>query len=125
MTLVQATKSYFLRWRDFQGRSSRSEYWWAVLSVFVISSLLGFFVGFFGALAGLSMTTIQLLIVPIQIFLTIASVALVIRRLHDTDRSGWWYLIFLTIIGIFVLVIWYCQKGTEGENRFGKDPLLD
>ena len=64
-------------------------------------------------------------IVPIQIFLTIASVALVIRRLHDTDRSGWWYLIFLTIIGIFVLVIWYCQKGTEGENRFGKDPLLD
>ena len=125
MTLVQATKSYFLRWRDFQGRSSRSEYWWAVLSVFVISSLLGFVVGFFGALAVLSMTTIQLLIVPIQIFLTIASVALVIRRLHDTDRSGWWYLIFLTIIGIFVLVIWYCQKGTEGENRFGKDPLLD
>ena len=62
---------------------------------------------------------------PIQIFLTIASFALVIRRLHDTDRSGWWYFIFLTIIGILVLIIWYCQKGTDGENRFGKDPLLD
>ena len=125
MTFVQATKSYFLRWKDFQGRSSRSEYWWAVLSVTLISALLGFIVGFFGAMAGLSMTTTQLLLVPIQIFLTIASFALVIRRLHDTDRSGWWYFIFLTVIGILVLIIWYCQKGTDGENRFGKDPLLD
>ena len=125
MTFVQATKSYFLRWKDFHGRSSRSEYWWAVLSVTIISALLGFIVGFFGALAGLPMTTIQLLLVPIQIFLTIASFALVIRRLHDTDRSGWWYFIFLTVIGIIVLIIWYCQKGTDGENRFGKDPLLD
>ena len=125
MTFVQATKSYFLRWKDFQGRSSRSEYWWAVLSVTLISALLGFIVGFFGAMAGLSMITTQLLLVPIQIFLTIASFALVIRRLHDTDRSGWWYFIFLTVIGILVLIIWYCQKGTDGENRFGKDPLLD
>ena len=46
-----------------------------------------------------------------------------VRRLHDTDRSGWWYLIVLTIIGIIPLIIWFCTRGTIGENRFGPDPL--
>ena len=53
----------------------------------------------------------------------IASLALSVRRLHDIDRSGWWVMIPLTIIGIFVLIYWFCKRGDEGENRFGADPL--
>jgi uncharacterized membrane protein YhaH (DUF805 family) len=46
-----------------------------------------------------------------------------IRRLHDIGRSGWWVLIALTVIGIFVLLYWACKKGTPGPNSFGADPF--
>jgi uncharacterized membrane protein YhaH (DUF805 family) len=66
---------------------------------------------------------VLLLIVIFSLFLTIASLALVVRRLHDTNKSGWWYLIIFTIIGVLPLLYWYCKKGDEGENRFGSNPL--
>ena len=51
--------------------------------------------------------------------------AVMIRRLHDVNRSGWWILINLTIIGIIPFTYWLFMKvGDEGENRFGSDPLL-
>ena len=46
-----------------------------------------------------------------------------VRRLHDRNKSGWWYLLCFTIIGAIPLLVWLCQKGTTGENRFGPDPL--
>jgi uncharacterized membrane protein YhaH (DUF805 family) len=51
------------------------------------------------------------------------SLAVAARRLHDTDRTAWWLLLALTGIGIFVLLVWFCFKGTPGPNRFGPDPL--
>jgi uncharacterized membrane protein YhaH (DUF805 family) len=43
--------------------------------------------------------------------------------LHDTDRSGWWILIgIIPLLGLILLLIWYCSKGTTGPNRFGPDP---
>ncbi len=45
------------------------------------------------------------------------------RRLHDTDRSGFWQLLLLTLVGIFVLIVWWCFKGTSGANQYGPDPL--
>lgn len=54
------------------------------------------------------------------------TVAVTVRRLHDTNRSGWWYLLsFIPLIGDLVLFIFMCLKGTEGENRFGKDPKTE
>ena len=50
--------------------------------------------------------------------------AVMIRRLHDVNRSGWWILISLTIIGIIPFVYWTCiKKSDENENRFGSNPL--
>ena len=47
-----------------------------------------------------------------------------VRRLHDTDRSGWWLLlVFVPIIGVLVLLYWFVSRGTQGTNRFGTDPL--
>ena len=131
MNFTDAVKAYFLKWNDFRSRSSRSEYWWATLFVTLASIPVGFIIGFvIGILfltAGFSETTMEIVVgivmLPIQIFIIIASTCLVIRRLHDVDKSGWWYLIIFTIIGIIPLLIWYCSKGTDGDNRFGKDPL--
>jgi uncharacterized membrane protein YhaH (DUF805 family) len=46
-----------------------------------------------------------------------------VRRLHDVNRSGWWLLIELTVIGILLILFWCCKKGDEGENRFGPKPI--
>ena len=131
MSFTNAVKAYFLKWNDFRSRSSRSEYWWATLFVtlagFPLGFIVGFVIGFLSVTAGFSETTMEnvlaIVILPVQIFIIISSTCLVIRRLHDVDRSGWWYLIIFTIVGMIPLLIWYCTKGTEGDNRFGKDPL--
>lgn len=123
MNFVQAVKSYFIRWNDFKGRSSRSEYWWATLFTYLVIILLQvvqlMLVQAESVLALLAMITILVFL----LFLTIASFAVMVRRLHDVNRSGWWFLIYFTIIGIFVLLYWYVQKGDEADNRYGSDPL--
>ena len=54
----------------------------------------------------------------------IPDLAVTVRKLHDTDSSGWWILLgLIPFIGIIVLIVWWCQKGTRGYNRFGADPL--
>ena len=131
MNFTDAVKAYFLKWNDFRSRSSRSEYWWATLFVtlasYPVGFIIGFVIGFSFSIAGFSETTMEIVVgivmLPIQIFIIIASTCLAIRRLHDVNKSGWWYLIIFTIIGIIPLLIWYCSKGTDGDNRFGKDPL--
>ena len=55
--------------------------------------------------------------------LFIPGIAVAVRRLHDTDRSGWWFLLAFTVIGILLLFYWYVQPGTQGMNRYGYDPL--
>ena len=105
MNFIDAFKAYFFKWNDFRGRSSRSEYWWATLLVSLASLPAGFivgaFIGFMLAIAGFSETTMEVVlgiaILPLQIFMTIASTCLIIRRLHDVDRSGWWYLLIFTL----------------------------
>ena len=131
MSFSNAVKAYFLKWNDFRTRSSRSEYWWAtifvVLASYPVGGAIGGLIGFTFALAGFSESAILIALLiamlPVQLFIITASTCLVIRRLHDVDRSGWWYLIIFTIVGTIPLFIWYCTKGTEGDNRFGKDPL--
>ncbi len=57
------------------------------------------------------------------LILFLPGLAMWVRRLHDIDRTGWWLLIALTIIGVILLIVWACMKGTSGSNRFGHDPL--
>ncbi len=55
--------------------------------------------------------------------LFLPGLAVTVRRLHDTDRRGWWILLgLIPIIGIIVLIVFYCTAGTPGPNRFGPDP---
>ena len=123
MNFSQAVSSFFARWKDFNGRSSRSEYWWATLFITLTSIFTNILTLFLG-LSGSIVAIIGLLFIVIfSLFLAIASLSLVVRRLHDTNKSGWWYLIIFTIIGVLLLLYWYCKKGDEGENRFGSIPL--
>jgi uncharacterized membrane protein YhaH (DUF805 family) len=131
MGFIEATKNYFIKWKDFDSRVSRSEYWWGTLGAMIISLLLGFaigvVVGFGGATLGYSLDAIQsfidIVLLPWYLFSFIAGLSLIARRLHDVNKSGWWFLIFFTIVGMLFLIYWYCKKGDAGDNRFGKNPL--
>ncbi|MDO8584358.1 MAG: DUF805 domain-containing protein [bacterium] len=107
------------KYADFSGRARRKEYWLFMLFHFVIVLFLMIFVmtlGRVGILFGL--------IYAAYIFGTfIPSLAVVVRRLHDTNRSGWWYFIsFVPFVGGVVLLVFTCLDGDKGANQFGADP---
>ena len=131
MNFVDATKAYFFKWKDFDARISRSEFWYGNLGALFVSIIIGAVVGviggFFGAMMdqaidSITMTTNRLL-VPFYLIFMVAGLSLVVRRLHDIDKSGWWYLILLTVIGGLILCYWFCKKGDAEDNRFGPNSL--
>jgi uncharacterized membrane protein YhaH (DUF805 family) len=105
----------------FSGRASRSEYWWYTLFyviVLVVLAIVDVVTGLFHAESGFG-----LLSGLFSIATLLPTVAVTVRRLHDTDRSAWWLLLFLVpLVGLLLLVL-LARKGTEGDNRFGSDPL--
>ncbi len=117
MGFTEAVRSVVVeRYADFQGRSPRSEFWWFALFYL----LLGLAIGMVSAI---SETLGGLVNLVVTIGLLVPSLAVSIRRLHDTDRTGWWILLYLVpLIGTIVLIVFFVQRGTDGENRFGPDP---
>jgi uncharacterized membrane protein YhaH (DUF805 family) len=122
MNFGDSIKSGFNRYFDFSTRSSRSEYWWWYLFN-MISTYAFVFLG--GALVNMGFEAGALLFGLWGLAMLIPTLAVAVRRLHDTDRSGWWLLIGLVpLIGWIVLIIWYVSRGTEGDNEYGPDPLI-
>ncbi len=130
MDFMTAVKTCFGKYVTFSGRAQRSEFWWFVLFGCGVSMILTIIDSFlFGTITtseyGISATSdiaIFSSIFGLIVFLPNVSVA--VRRLHDTDRSGWWYWIILVpLVGFILLIVWFASKGTHGENRFGSDPL--
>ena len=105
----------------FSGRARRKEYWMFFLISALISivlTLLDILLGTYSVEyeAGLFSGLYSLLIL-------IPSIAVVVRRLHDTNRSGWWILISLIpLIGVIVLFVFICLDSQPGTNRFGVNP---
>ena len=126
------------RYARFSGRSRRREFWMFALFATILlvvalflDNLFGFGtsshyakVGGYRAEAGFSANggvlagAVMLALLP--------SLAVEVRRLHDTDRSGWWILLgFIPLAGPIVLPVFFCLDGTRGSNRFGADPKED
>jgi uncharacterized membrane protein YhaH (DUF805 family) len=117
MGFGQAIATCFRKYAVFSGRASRSEYWFFML--FQLLLLIGLMIvdglAFRGSAA--VFTTLAWLILLLPGF------AVTVRRLHDIDMSGWWILIpFVPLIGGILLLVWTCQRGTQGANRFGMGP---
>lgn len=144
MEFMEAVKTVFLKkYATFSGRASRSEFWWFMLFIYLmLLVLISVFVtiGITLALAtNYDEKTAALMIVGIGFLPPMAClfvffipmIAVAVRRLHDRNMSGWWYLLFMAlsiipligyISGIIAIII-FAQKGTDGQNRFGPDPL--
>ncbi len=108
--LTNSVISCFNKYFDFETRSSRKEFWyWQLFRILMFLSIT------FIESLGLS----GLLFISNFIFL-IPEIAVSIRRLHDINKSGWWILLTITIIGIIPLTYFYCIKGDDGVNDYGQ-----
>jgi uncharacterized membrane protein YhaH (DUF805 family) len=117
MNFVEAIKSAFANYANFEGRAIRSEYWWFWLFMFIVNFGLNVATEFNESVVG------QLITGVLALALLVPNIAVATRRLHDVNRSGWWQLLTLTIIGVIPLLYWLIIRGTDGPNRFGEDRL--
>ena len=116
MNFQTSIKTCFSKFAVFSGRASRSEFWFFVL---------------FGFLGGIITVIIDVMILgypyeengPINLIFSVAliipSIAVAARRLHDINKSGWWQLLWITIIGGILLIIWHATEGENKKNKFG------
>jgi len=117
MDISTSIKVCFKKYAEFSGRASRSEFWWFALFCFiggivtavVDTMILGYSSESYG---------------PTNIIFTVITflpgLAVGARRLHDINKSGWWQLITLTIVGIILLIIWFTAVGKGKKNPHGK-----
>jgi uncharacterized membrane protein YhaH (DUF805 family) len=118
MGFGQAISSVFANYFNFKSRASRSEYWYFALFL-LIAGLASFLIDF--AILG------PVEIGPVNVIFTLAtmipSLAVSVRRLHDIGRSGWFILLALIpLIGILVLIYWWCQPSEPQPNAYGPPP---
>ena len=114
---LEALKKYAV----FEGRSRRKEYWFFGLFNAIFSVVLVVTDVLFGTSGGVSGPGLLSGLYTLGVF--IPSLAVLVRRLHDTDRSGWWVLIsLLPLIGVLVLLVFCLQDSEPGQNQYGFSP---
>lgn len=122
MSFTQAVSSVFSKYATFSGRARRSEFWYWVLFVVLLS-----------VVASVLDSVLKLKVVEgspygwitliVSLALIIPGIAVTVRRLHDTDRSGWWYLLtFVCGIGALIVLVFCFIDGTPGPNKYGDSP---
>ena len=126
MGFAEATRSFWKNYATFKGRARRSEYWFIQLFL-VLTNLAAFFIDL--ALLGGDLERIMAMggggiVGLVWILATIVpALAVLIRRLHDTDKSAWWVLIGLVpFAGGIVLLVFSVQDSTPGDNKHGASP---
>jgi uncharacterized membrane protein YhaH (DUF805 family) len=128
MSFAEAVKSFWSRYTMFKGRSRRSEYWFIQLFLIITNlaaaaidlALMGGDVDRFIANGGGGILGLIWILVTI-----LPALAVLVRRLHDTDRSGWWALIgLIPLVGGVVLFVFSVLDSTAGENQYGASVKL-
>jgi uncharacterized membrane protein YhaH (DUF805 family) len=105
---------------NFEGRARRKEYWMFFLFNVLIAIVLGIVDGVLGMKTSSGFGILGTLY---SLAVLVPGIAVGVRRLHDTDKSGWWMLIALIpLLGAIVLIVFLATEGNGGSNRFGADP---
>ena len=125
MNMKESVVSVLTNWKNFSGRASRSEFWYFALA----SAILGLIVGAIELATGLisieDPNATGPLSAILNLLLAIPTIAVTSRRLQDYGYSGWWQLSYITVIGIFVVLIWCMLPAKEDENDWGTNPLKE
>ncbi|WLV24620.1 DUF805 domain-containing protein [Aciduricibacillus chroicocephali] len=111
---IKAIKNF----ADFQGRARRKEYWMFVLFNYIFTLIIGFSNEIITLPAAIGYVYVFGMIVP--------NLAVSVRRLHDTNRSGWWVLInIIPLVGPIILTVFQCLDSTPGTNKYGPNPKIE
>jgi len=125
MTFSQAVKTCFGKYTEFSGRARPSEYWWWILFAVVVQMIpyflfIALVVGSEGASSGA--TVVGGIWFVVWLGLILPSLAVFVRRLHDTGRSGWFFFLgLIPLIGPIILIVFLVGPGDPGQNKYG-DP---
>ncbi|WP_319530131.1 DUF805 domain-containing protein [uncultured Cohaesibacter sp.] len=122
----------FKKYVQFHGRAPRHEFWWWFLAViianfvavFIDMSILNSNVQMVAEPGRVEMSDEGPLAAILSLATLLPSLGVAVRRLHDVGKSGWWLLVlFVPLLGALYLIFLYVQRGTEGSNIYGPDPL--
>lgn len=125
---MSAFQDYFVdtiknRYAKFEGRASRSEYWYFQLFSIIMMLIAGILAGVLGSLSETLAFIPLVLIVIGALALMIPAIALTVRRLHDSDKSGWLILVgFIPAVGGIISLVFMCLESTPGDNQYGPNP---
>ena len=143
LSFMEACKKVYLKnYFNFEGRASRSEFWWAYLGQYAVSMVVYmismFFCGFLIPILAINIDSdmdeatffgiLFLSMIPMIIFglaIAIPMLGVSARRLHDIGKSGWWYLISLIPFGGLLLIYWWAQPSEMRPNQYGEVPNLE
>ena len=132
MNMKEAVVSVLTNWNNFSGRASRSEFWYFGLAAFLFSflfstiiSLIEIATGIVDIESGPEMGIVSIIFsLLLSLLLFVPSLSVTARRLQDRGWSGWWQLLYLTIVGALVIIVLNILPAKEDENKWGRNPLL-
>ncbi len=127
VSFEEAVKRALANYCCFTGRASRSEFWWFSLFTTILSCVItlvfAILTALFHSTAPSTIGTFVNYAVSLALFLP--SFGLTFRRLHDTGRSGWWWLISLIpVAGLIILLVFLCSKSNPEANQYGEMPNM-
>ena len=122
MKMKEAVISVLTNWNNFSGRACRSEYWYFSLAAVLVQLIISIIETATGMVV--ESTEMGILSIIFTLLILVPSISVTSRRLQDRGLSGWWQLLYLTIIGIPVIVVLAMLPAKEDENNWGRNPLL-
>ncbi len=123
MNMGAAVRSCFSKYVTFSGRALRSEYWWFTLFNLLVSVVLNIVDA---TVFGFGGGQVAILSAIYSLIVFLPAISVMVRRLHDHGRTGWWFwIMFVPVIGMLVLLYWMIAKGSDEANDYGEVPGQD
>ena len=117
MTPVDSVRTVLSKYATFSGRARRSEFWWFNLATTVTFLVIEL------AVAATNSRALAIFGILVALAVVVPSWGVLVRRLHDTGRSGWWYFISaVPLVGLIVILVFAVQDSQAGPNRYGPPP---
>jgi len=123
MNMKEAVVSVLTNWNNFSGRACRSEFWYFVLATFLVSIIISI-IEIATGIVDIESAEMGILSIIFTLLLVVPSLSVTARRLQDRGWSGWWQLLYLTIVGGLVIIVLNILPAKEDENKWGRNPLL-
>ena len=123
MNMKEAVISVLTNWKDFSGRACRSEFWYFCLAALLLSLIIGI-IEIATGIVDIKSGQMGILSIIFTLLLFVPSLSVTARRLQDRGWSGWWQLLYLTIVGTLVIIVLNILPAKEDENKWGRNPLI-